>query len=107
MRQLWWYKLLVTKQLLNKENSQLEYSFGTFPPILAGIYSFRNLKNGLFGDAASVAFNPGETPAEFIAASERKLSQFVENLLDPAQPFTRTDDAKGCEYCGFARLCGR
>ncbi len=107
LRQLWWYKLLVTKQLLNKENSQLEYSFGTFPPILAGIYSFRNLKNGLFGDAASVAFNPGETPAEFIAASERKLSQFVENLLDPAQPFTRTDDAKGCEYCGFARLCGR
>jgi hypothetical protein len=107
LRQLWLYKYLVTNELIYPSNSQLEYSFGEVPPIVTGIYSFRNIKNGLFGEAASVEFSPGETPDEFLAASGRQLGNFVEILLDPTVPFTRTDDEKTCEFCGFTRLCGR
>lgn len=107
LRQLWLYKFLITNEL-NKNNwSFNEQSFSSQKPIVAGIYSFRNLKEGLLGQQTPFAFKTGETPGEFLAASEVQLGRFVTELLDPSQPFTRTDDRKVCDYCGFARLCGR
>ncbi|MCY7350262.1 MAG: PD-(D/E)XK nuclease family protein [Cytophagaceae bacterium] len=107
LRQLWLYKFLITNRLTKDNWVFNEQSFGSQTPIIAGIYSFRNLKEGLLGQQTPFAFAPGETSDEFLAASERQLARFVTELLDPAKPFTRTDDRKACEYCGFARLCGR
>jgi len=107
LRQLWLYKYLATKQLIQNDGQILDQTFAKEQPVIAGIYSFRAIKEGLFGQQSSFAFTEGESPEAFLAASERQLGQFVGELLDPAKPYSRTNDRKICGFCGFARLCGR
>jgi hypothetical protein len=104
LRQLWLYKYLATKQLLAENGLQ---TLASSQAVVTGIYSFRNIKDGLFGEKSELVFEPGETAADFLSASERQLGKFVRQLLDEAEPFTRTTERKACEWCGFARLCGR
>lgn len=104
LRQLWLYKYLATKQLLAENGLE---TLGSSQAVVTGIYSFRNVKEGLYGEKSGLVFEPGETAADFLASSERQLGKFVATLLDEAEPFTRTAERKACEWCGFARLCGR
>lgn len=104
LRQLWLYKYLATKQLIGENGAGASTSSQA---VVTGIYSFRNIRDGLFGEKSELVFEPGETAAGFLTASERQLGKFVRTLLDEAEPFTRTTDRKVCEWCGFARLCGR
>lgn len=36
-----------------------------------------------------------------------QLTKLLTELLDPEQPFDQREDEKGCEYCGYAGICGR
>ena len=36
-----------------------------------------------------------------------QLTALIEEILNPAIPFTPIDDPKGCEHCHFRVLCGR
>lgn len=97
-RQLWIYKYLFLKDG-QKDNPQNL-------PVTAGFYSFRDIEGGL--KTNTVNFNgPTETPAEFIAASEDLLRQILQRILDPTEPFRKTDKLETCAYCDFKRICGR
>ena len=34
-----------------------------------------------------------------------RLSALLQEIYNPEEPFTQTEDAKKCEYCDFKRLC--
>ncbi len=106
VRQLWLYKYIVAKQmvldkglrLVNKHLPLEQYQ------LIAGIYSFRNLKDGLLEEHLQI----GEgTMESFVVHSEEYLKKIIFNILDVEQPFARTSDLKRCAYCGYKTICGR
>ena len=43
----------------------------------------------------------------FVTLMEERLHGLLARIGDPAVPFTRTADAKTCEWCDFKNICGR
>ena len=81
-------------------------------PLQPGIYAVRNL----FGNAfdASIGYKPDRGKSERVAdfrrfsvSFEEALRHCLDQLFDPAIPFTQTTSTKGCDYCLFKALCGR
>lgn len=110
LRQLWLYEYLMLKRLsqergllLSGERLNLqEYD------VKAGIYSFRNLKEGLLeADFNFPVSNAVSRTENFIETSEQYITQLVSDLLNPEIPFERTTDQQICKYCDFTTICGR
>lgn len=107
VRQLWLYKYLVLKKMLGTDGLLLggQRLRADENKVVAGIYSFRNIAEGFLTN--NMEFEQGESAEHFIAQSEAYLSQFVSRLLDPTEPFRRTDDLEKCQYCDYRGICGR
>lgn len=107
IRQLWLYKYMVMKLMLS--NKGLTIGGMQLRPneniVNAGIYSLRNIEEGLLHP--TFEFTENETPADFIQESEKYLTEFVHQLLDPSQEFTKTSDTTSCQYCDYRSICGR
>ena len=107
IRQLWLYKYLAIKKMLSEEGLLLkgERLRANDHQVVAGIYSLRNIGEGFLENRFE--FEQGETAEQFIARSEEYLQQFVQRLLDPHEPFSRTNDLEACSYCDYKGICGR
>jgi ATP-dependent helicase/nuclease subunit B len=112
VRQLWLYKYIVAKRVMESKGKGFkvgDYQILENEPISAGIYSLRNLGEGFIeiksGDKDTSAFP--ETLKEFVKESENYLKEIAENMLDPAQPFQKTEDIDACKYCNYKDICGR
>ena len=106
-RQLWLYKYMVLKQMVSVRGltiggRKLDETENT---VTAGIYSFRNIDEGLLQQ--NIAFHEGETIHDFIHQSEQYLQQFVQDLMNPEKPFEKRKDHENCGYCDYRRICGR
>ena len=108
VRQLWLYKYIVAKKMLQEGSFGLENRAAAVSSdrIVAGIYSFRNIGEGLLENKLSFS-SEGETLEEFVAESEKYLTQLVHRLLDPNQPFERTNDLETCNFCTYKGICAR
>jgi ATP-dependent helicase/nuclease subunit B len=67
----------------------------------AGIISFRNLNSGF------LALQLPEADTDPSAEFEETLQQLLQQIFDTETPFTQTEDAKSCEICPFAGICGK
>ena len=83
----------------------------TIPPLQPGIYTVRNLFKEAFD--ASIYYKPSVKESlrvvdfsRFSASFEEALRHCLDQLFDPAIPFTQGRPA-GCSYCSFKALCGR
>lgn len=110
VRQLWLYKYMIAKRILQEGNFQLSnYTLDQQQAITAGIYSLRNLEAGLLELKAAkdkAALFP-ENLAEYVKTSEQYLRQIIENMLNPQQDFEKTADKETCQYCAYKEICGR
>ena len=95
MRQLWLYKYLVIRNIATENDL-----------VVPGVVSFRDLKQGFMAQQA-LHFEENETHTSFLRHTEMLLGRFVDELLDPARPFVKTDDLTACEHCPYARICSR
>ncbi|MDQ1089153.1 PD-(D/E)XK nuclease family protein [Siphonobacter sp. SORGH_AS_1065] len=103
LRQLWLYKYLVIKQ----NHKQIgDVALSASQMVQPGMISFRNLAEGFMAQE-QLRFRADETPETFIEDSELILTQFMDELLNEATPFIQTENLKACEYCDYARICGR
>ena len=71
--------------------------------IQAGIFSFRNLSNGLI----TPVLPEGKSIHESIPDFGEVLAALVASLFDPAIPIRQTDEIKVCEYCSYRSVCNR
>jgi hypothetical protein len=107
-RQLWLYKYMILKRMYSDKGLTIK---GTrLKPeeniVTAGIYSFRNIGAGLL--AGEITFSEADDVSTFLEASEARITDFVNDLLDPAKPFQKTDDVVKCQQgCSYRRICGR
>lgn len=111
VRQLWLYKYIIAKRILESGEFQVgNYKIKEHEQISAGIYSLRNLDEGLLeiktDDKTETSLFP-ETMREYVRISEEYLQKIIQNMLDTSKDFERTDDIKQCEYCNFKTLCNR
>jgi hypothetical protein len=81
-------------------------------PVEPGIYYLRNLFDDQFD--AGVIFKPVQgNPAKVTDFGEyrdefrRHFDACLEELFDPAVPFTQTPTGKACEWCRFTGICRR
>jgi ATP-dependent exoDNAse (exonuclease V) beta subunit len=99
VRQLWLYKYILAKRLLqNKEHTH---------ELVAGIYSFRNIGQGLMTDQLQLGNGTSGDLNEFVEQSEVYLQKLLTSMLDPEQPFTRTSRLESCQFCPYTSICGR
>jgi hypothetical protein len=106
VRQLWLYEYLVYRKMLDENGLQLKgktYEFGEHL-VKSGFYSFRTPKVMI---ANPLELSEGLETRLFIEKSERILTDILNELLDPDNPFTKTHDLKNCTYCDFSGICGR
>ncbi len=106
-RQLWLYKYMVLKQMVSSKGLtirgiKLDETENT---VSSGIYSFRNIEEGLLQQ--NISFHEGETIFDFLHESEQYLQAFVQDLLNPEKPFEKRKDVENCVYCDYRRICGR
>ena len=90
------FQLLFYTYLYQKQNPENQSS------MLPGIISFRNLGAGLLKANFEEAGDK-DWPASF----EHVLKEILQEIYDPAIPFTKTDEPKNCEYCLFKGICNR
>jgi hypothetical protein len=106
VRQLWLYEYLVYRKMLEEDGLKLQdsvYEFGNHL-VKSGFYSFRDPKNTIVNPLELTdALNPGQ----FIAESERLLTDILNEMLDPDVPFSKTNELNTCVYCDFTGICGR
>ena len=74
-------------------------------PVEAGFYSFRDVSGGF--KTNPVRFDDNDNPDQYIDDSEALLRQLIQQLLDPEQPFKKTDQLETCQYCDYKGICGR
>jgi hypothetical protein len=109
VRQLWLYKYIIAKQILEQGSLTIgEHTLHENTDLRAGIYSFRNLKDGFLelNNKDNHEIFP-ENLREYVHVSEDYLSQILQNMLDKSQKFERTDDIDVCKYCAHKDTCGR
>jgi RecB family exonuclease len=113
IRQLWLYKYLVYKQMLQEKGLTLREKTFQLPDfkVTSGFYSLRNIKQGFIENPVQFhdkKNNELETAELFVEKSEHFLRTFiVETLLNPEEDFTRTNTVENCEYCDYKGICGR
>lgn len=71
--------------------------------IQAGIFSFRNLNNGLI----TPVLPEGKSVLESIPDFGEVLAALIASLFDLATPIRQTEDIKVCEYCSYRSVCNR
>ena len=80
-------------------------------PIQPAIYFLRTLFLGTFDPVVLYkAHGKGEKVdsfEEFASDFEDGLRRCLEEIFDPAVPFTQTETGKACAYCTFRGLCGK
>lgn len=110
VRQLWLYKYILSKLIIEKGEYYIgEHKLTDKEPISAGIYSLRNLKEGLLELKSTVKDQElfSETLQEYVNMSEKYLQEIVQNMVDDKKPIERTDDVNTCVYCAYKGICGR
>ncbi|QHV93818.1 PD-(D/E)XK nuclease family protein [Spirosoma endbachense] len=110
MRQLWLYRYLALKNIrdhggLPRDKAKRNIYPAANLPVEAGFYSFRDLKGGF--KTNPVTFGADDSPAQYIHDSEELLRALVQKMLDPTEPFRKTDQLEMCQYCDFKGICGR
>jgi PD-(D/E)XK nuclease superfamily len=108
IRQLWLYKYLLYKQMLSDEGLLIASdSYKTTQySVTSGFYSLRNIKEGYIENP--IRFSETETAENFVEESEKYLTYFVsQKLLNPDEPFAKTNDLNICKYCDYRGICGR
>ncbi len=111
IRQLWLYKYMIAKRVVEGGS----YHVGNYPiqanePITAGIYSLRNLEEGLIEIQSKDKKNPTLFPEDlqaYVKTSETFLAQIIEKMLDTSQAFEKTTDLEICQFCAYREICGR
>ncbi|QHT69558.1 PD-(D/E)XK nuclease family protein [Rhodocytophaga rosea] len=99
VRQLWLYKYILAKRLLQDKEQTHE--------LVAGIYSFRNIEQGLMTDQLRLGNGAAGDLEVFVEQSEVYLQKLVASMLDPEQPFARTTRLESCQFCPYTSICGR
>ena len=93
------FQLMTYAYLYAKSNLQEDISF------TAGIYSFRNLENGL------ILVKQDKTPLKInalvVQEFEKQLQLLLSTVLDEDTEFTPTKDIDACQWCDFKKVCGR
>jgi hypothetical protein len=75
--------------------------------LISGIYSFRNIGEGLLTDQLRFADEGSETLENFVSQSEIYLQKLISTMLDPSKPFERTSHIESCLFCPYTGICGR
>ncbi len=72
---------------------------------IPGIYSFRNISNGLF----TLTHPTGKDVVDNEAEKEFKqvLASLMQDIFDKEKPFTRTREEENCKNCEFQVVCNR
>lgn len=110
MRQVWLYRYLALKNIRDYGGLPLDKAKrDIFPadglPVEAGFYSFRDVVGGFKSNP--VRFGDNDSPEQYIQDSEELLRQLVRQILDPNEPFKKTDHLEICQYCDYKGICGR
>ncbi|GAB2575005.1 PD-(D/E)XK nuclease family protein [Spirosoma areae] len=110
MRQLWLYRYLALKNISELGGLPRDKARQTiFPaagiPVEAGFYSFRDVNGGF--KTNPVRFDDNDNPDQYIKDSEELLQQLIRQILDPNEPFKKTDQLEMCQYCDYKGICGR
>ncbi len=108
IRQLWLYQYLVLKKMQQESGLKLReqtYHSDQYD-VTAGFYSLRNISKGFITNP--LTFGSNLSADDYIIQSEKYIGRFVtEKLLNPNEPFTKTNDINTCKYCDFKDICGR
>ncbi len=68
-----------------------------------GIYSLRNYRSGFLQPKL-----PDEaTLTEGLDAFEKLLTGLLQEIFDPSEPFTKTEDDRICTFCDYKDICNR
>ncbi len=110
MRQLWLYRYLALKNIsdhggLPRDRAKKDIFQTDGLPVEAGFYSFRDVSGGFKSNP--VRFGDDDSPAQYIQDSENLLVQMIQQLLDPKEPFSKTDKIEVCQFCDYKGICGR
>ena len=102
------------------EDSDLDFSGDGLPKIGFQLYLYKRMVQAMYPDAeiGGAIYQPaglmGGDPVYslpldegYCAMMERELDAILAEIADPAVPWTRTDDARKCEWCDFRTICGR
>lgn len=95
------FQLLMYAYMFNNMNFQNS----TNPKdIVAGIYSFRNIKKGLINlQVADLKMVSSQLLLDF----EKQLVQIFEKLFNKDEAFIQTENKNNCKYCPFKGICNR
>lgn len=108
IRQLWLYQYLIYKQMLRERGLRLrgqEFHLSNYE-VSSGFYSLRNIKRGFIHNP--LRFEENSDAESYVAHSEKYIQNFVaDKLLNPNEPFRKTDHLTACQYCDFREICGR
>ncbi len=108
IRQLWLYQYLIYKQMLRERGLRLrgrEFHLDNYE-VTSGFYSLRNIKKGFVNNP--LRFDENSDAESYVVNSEKYLQRFiVDTLLNPDEPFRKTDHLTACQYCDFREICGR
>jgi hypothetical protein len=109
VRQLWLYKYILAKRMLHEKGLRLgdRHLRAEDHKLVSGIFSFRNIGEGLMTDGLRFDNNPEESLETFVAQSEVYLQKLISAMLDPDQPFQRTSHIDSCLFCPYTTICGR
>lgn len=77
--------------------------------VRSGIFSFRNLKQGLLKSMKIVGPRKyeEELSIEDLNDYELHLTNLIHDIMDKEQCFSQTPDRKNCEYCDYKSICRR
>jgi hypothetical protein len=70
--------------------------------IKAGVYSLKEVNKGI-----QFLRNGNILGHDLLQAFERRLKILINEIFDPNQSFTQTDDTQKCEYCPYQGICLR
>jgi MinD-like ATPase involved in chromosome partitioning or flagellar assembly len=109
VRQLWLYKYILAKRMLHEKGLRLadRHLSAEGHNLISGIYSFRNIGEGLLTDELRFADGGSETLENFVSQSEIYLQKLIFTMLDPSKPFERTSHIESCLFCPYTGICGR
>jgi ATP-dependent exoDNAse (exonuclease V) beta subunit len=109
VRQLWLYKYILAKRMRHEKGLRMadRYLSADDHQLISGIYSFRNIGEGLLTDQLRFSDGASDNLDHFIAQSEVYLQKILSSMLDPAQPFERTSRIESCLFCPYTGICGR
>ncbi|HJX70861.1 MAG TPA: PD-(D/E)XK nuclease family protein, partial [Bacteroidales bacterium] len=80
--------------------------------IVPGLYFIRDIFSDefdyrIFLKEAHQAVIPVENAMNHLEEFEQRLKETLTRMMDPAIPFTQTDDAGTCMYCPYRMICHR